>query len=170
MSSSTPVEMQDLSKEVTVAREMAILGDYERSIAKFKQVFATITIQIRRYDVGPNSKLGGYANPTASSQQKKRKAGEEGGAAFTDAYLYEMWSEMKRALKNEYDQIVGLNSMLSRLDSADPASMFGGDQKSSSRMGARKHAAASQLLGQTAWSATATYVKHRKTRHCFYRF
>ena len=82
---------------------MAILGDYEGAIDRFKQIFATIHVQIRRYDVGPNSKLGGYANPTTSSQQKKRKASEAPETAFTDAYMFGMWSEMKRALKNECD-------------------------------------------------------------------
>ncbi len=66
---------------------------------------------MKRYDVGPNSKLGGYANPTTSSQQKKRKAGalDEPETAFTDAYLFEMWSEMRRALKHESDQIIELH-------------------------------------------------------------
>ena len=44
VSATNPVEMQNLSKEVTVAREMAILGDYEGAIDRFKMIFATIQV------------------------------------------------------------------------------------------------------------------------------
>jgi len=36
-----------------------------------------------------------------------------------------MWSEMRRALKHESDQIIELHQMLCKLDSVEPAAMLG---------------------------------------------
>ena len=65
---------QTLSKEVTLAREMAILGDYESSIIKFKEIFTTIHTNVKKHEQSisvSGSGMGSrYANPTASSQKK----------------------------------------------------------------------------------------------------
>lgn len=44
-------QIQVISQDVKVAREMAILGDYDKSIAKFKQIFSTVHNYSRKYEV-----------------------------------------------------------------------------------------------------------------------
>ena len=61
---------------------MAILGDYENSIIKFKQIFTTVHSYAKKYEVpsvsGSASKLGGYAAPTSSSSKKQAARGRLG--------------------------------------------------------------------------------------------
>jgi len=47
------VAIQNLSKEVTCAREMAILGDYDGAIGKFKAIFSAVNQYAKRYEAGP---------------------------------------------------------------------------------------------------------------------
>ena len=95
---------------------MAILGDYENSIIKFKHIFSTVHAYAKKYEApsvsGSASKLGNFAAPTSSSSKKQNyrgRADQNEESPFADAYLHEMWTEMKRSLKVEYDQIVQMH-------------------------------------------------------------
>jgi mevalonate pyrophosphate decarboxylase len=68
-------DIKNLSKEVTCAREMAILGDYDGAISKFKNIFKTVHQYAKRYEAAPtaastSSSGAGYAAQTASSAKK----------------------------------------------------------------------------------------------------
>jgi len=53
--------ISNLSKEVTCAREMAILGDYDGAIGKFKAIFKSVNQYAKRYEAGPAG-AGGSAS------------------------------------------------------------------------------------------------------------
>ena len=42
--------IQNLSKQLTLAREMAILGDYDNALAEFKLIFTQVDLYARRYE------------------------------------------------------------------------------------------------------------------------
>ena len=62
-------QIQVISNDVKIAREMAILGDYEKSIAKFKHIFSIVHNYSKRYENGP-SQGSGYAAMTSSAAKK----------------------------------------------------------------------------------------------------
>lgn len=61
-----------MSKEVTCAREMAILGDYDGAIEKFQSIFKAVHSYAKRYEGGGGAQASGagYAAQTASSAKK----------------------------------------------------------------------------------------------------
>lgn len=44
-------EIQELSKKLTMARETAILGDYDSALAEFKSIFSNIHNYSQKYEV-----------------------------------------------------------------------------------------------------------------------
>ena len=50
-------------KQLTLAREMAILGDYDTALSEFKLIFGHVHNYIKKYDANdlsvPNMKIGG---------------------------------------------------------------------------------------------------------------
>ena len=54
-------DINDLSNHIQTARELSILGDYEKSIIKFKLIFQFIYNYSKKYENTIESKLGGYA-------------------------------------------------------------------------------------------------------------
>lgn len=55
------VDINDLPKLIQTARELSILGDYEKSIIKFKIIFQFIYSYSKKYENVVESKSGGYA-------------------------------------------------------------------------------------------------------------
>ena len=87
----------DLGKSVTLAREMAILGDYDSALVEFKIIFQIVNEHAKKYD-GSN---------------KKNNMGD-------DFYLQEKWLQFKKDLKNEYDLIVQMHETLLQLEDREP--------------------------------------------------
>lgn len=54
-------DISDLAKEITTAREFAILGEYEKAILKFKSIFEFVFNYSKKYEGSLESKSGGYA-------------------------------------------------------------------------------------------------------------
>ena len=116
--------VQTLEKEVVVARELAILGDYDQALTKFQQIYAVIYLYSKKYDYnapqgGSSTKVGGgYAAQTASSQKKRQAFGAGAGNASSDAvgspqtanagdiFLFEKWNAFKKTLKKEFSVVV----------------------------------------------------------------
>ena len=98
---------------------MAILGDYESSIAKFKGLFRIIHQYASRFDKyeqqSPAS--SSYAQPTASSGAKKRGQQAQSGS---DQYLQEKWSQLKKDIKQEYDIVVQMHTNLFAMTDDEP--------------------------------------------------
>ena len=95
--SNTQLEIQNLSKQLTVGREMAILGDYDGALQEFKGIFTTVNTYSKKYDV----KKGQQVNESA------------------DYYLQEKWNQFKKDLKHEYDMIVQMHKTLQLLEDND---------------------------------------------------
>lgn len=55
------IDINDLPKQIQTARELSILGDYEKSIIKFKLIFHFIYNYSKKYETVVESKSGGYA-------------------------------------------------------------------------------------------------------------
>ena len=114
--------MQNLPKDVIVARELAILGDYDEALRRFQKIYAAVHNYSRRYEAaGGAGAVGrekqGYAAQTASSQKKRNAhqgvdaTGAPGGTAG-DIYLQEKWSTFKKNLKSEFDGIAQMHLLL----------------------------------------------------------
>ena len=84
-------EIQVLGKKLTMAREHAILGDYDAALLEFKSIFS----QVHSYSLKYNGNPSGY--------DKQSRAGTNSSA---DYYLQEKWNQFKKDLKQEYDMIV----------------------------------------------------------------
>ena len=73
-----------MNKNLTVARENALLGNYEAAIEYYKEIFSTVDEYAKRYDDSNQSQQG----------------------ATTEFYFKENWNKFKRDIKNEYDDVV----------------------------------------------------------------
>jgi hypothetical protein len=71
-------DIQNLSKRLKVARENAILGDYDSALIEFKNIFSHVHAYSSKYNGQPS---GGYSS-------KFNKAGNNSA----DYYLLEKWN------------------------------------------------------------------------------
>ena len=53
------VDIQNLGKQLTLAREMAILGDYDGALEEFKTIFTTVNTYSKKYDGNTGAKKFG---------------------------------------------------------------------------------------------------------------
>jgi len=84
-------DIQSLVKQLTLAREMAILGDYDMALHEFKQIFKSVHSYSNKYNAPPQKSTNSFAKNKSSS---------------SDYYLQEKWIQFKKDLKSEYDMIV----------------------------------------------------------------
>ena len=90
-----------------MARESAVLGDYDAAIDQYKAIFSLVAKYTARYESARAT--GGYAAQTTSSV--KKLSAKAGGDAI-DAFLSDKWSVFKKDLKSEYDLIVEVHARL----------------------------------------------------------
>ena len=92
---SNDQDIQSLNKQLTMARENAILGDYDLALAQFKKIFSDISGYSKKYGAAPSAGQGSYSKKPVNNQ--------------TDYYLQEKWNQFKKDLKSEYDMIVHMH-------------------------------------------------------------
>lgn len=104
-------DIQNLFKRLKLARENAILGDYDSALIEFKNIFGLVHAYSSQYN--------GQATDVYSSKFHKP------GNNSADYYLLEKWNQFKKDLKSEYDMIVQMHQTLLTLeDSSLHPSMF----------------------------------------------
>jgi hypothetical protein len=111
-----------LHKDVIVARELAIIGDYDQALQKFQRIYEIVYHYSKKYEhsIGPASSVRekqGYAAQTASSSKKRNAlpGGDMGGPAggnAGDLFLQEKWNAFKKNLKKEFDEVTQMHQLL----------------------------------------------------------
>lgn len=104
-----------------MARELAILGDYDTALTKFQRIYEVTHNYAKRYEhAGGPPAVGrekqGYAAQTASSQKKRNAPGMEiggpqGGNAG-DLFLNEKWNTFKKSLRREFEMVAQMHQLL----------------------------------------------------------
>ena len=61
MGPANHASIQTLEKEVQVARELAILGDYDTALVKLQRIYEIVHAYAKKYEYGAAISKGGYA-------------------------------------------------------------------------------------------------------------